>query len=140
MNKGAMFSLVFLLIGTIVQGQDSTSTQSCAPKDKALEGQTIWMVSERMPQFPGGKEALDKFIASHLDYSKIETRPTKPIFVGFVVDTTGQVVNMCILYSPTKNLTTQQEVLRVMQLMPKWIPGQQGRRKVAVRYSHPVKL
>jgi hypothetical protein len=98
-----------------------------------------------MPQFEGGTKALNRFIVDRVQASKKEIRNHKPIFVEFVVDTTGQVVNVCIVRrkadSPIGTPTTlEQEILRIVPLLSLWTPGRQGRRKVPIQYGHAIKF
>jgi hypothetical protein len=140
--RNSLCTLVLLLAGVVAKGQevDVPHNPNCGPRSEALKGQDIFMVAERMPQFPGGKEAINQFIITQIAYSQAE-KPQKPVIVGFVVDTLGQVVNACIMKSQTEKPTAfELEILRVVQLLPKWIPGEQGPRKVPVRYAHVVKL
>lgn len=134
--------IVILATGLVAKAQDKVNTDNpnCAPRSAALEGQPIFAVAEKMPQFPGGKAALQQFFANHVQVGTA-VKPLRGIMVDFVIDTTGQVVNFCIskhqMQAPTP---LEADVLRVVQLLPKWIPGVQGSRKVPVRYSYIVKL
>lgn len=140
--------LFTLITWTIANGQDGLSTDHphCGPRlTYLLVGPTVWAVVEKMPQFPGGLKAINKFIVSRVQASEAEVQAHPPIAFQFVIDTTGQVVNVCIQKSkpepPPDPLTPlEQEVLRVAQLLPKWTPGEQRGRKVAVGYSHRVRF
>ncbi len=106
--------------------------------EKSLDGEKVFAVVEKMPQFPGGDSQLMSFISSNLRYpvqaqrSGIQGR----VLVQFVVDKDGKVKNAKVLRSI--NFDMDEEALRVVGLMPKWIPGEQKGEKVAVSYVIPI--
>ncbi len=137
-----IWCIVILATELVAKAQDKVNTENpnCAPRSAALEGQHIFAVAEKMPQFPGGKAALQQFFANHVQVGTAE-KPQKGIMVDFVIDTTGRVVNACISKRQGELPTVlEAEVLRVVQLLPKWVPGKQGPNKVPVRYIYIVKL
>ena len=93
--------------------------------------------ADQMPEFPGGQEALMKFIADNVKYpaeceeKSIEGR----VLVRFVIDEQGNVTNP-IVVKPVDSLLDA-EALRVIKLMPKWAPGQNEGKAVAVNYTVP---
>ena len=93
---------------------------------------------EKMPVFPGGSAALLKYIARSVKYPVIcvETGVAGKVFVSFVVNEYGQVVDAKIARSPDSNLS--REALRVVNTMPKWTPGYQRDKAVRVAYTIPV--
>jgi TonB family protein len=98
----------------------------------------VFVIVEQMPQYPGGDEALMKFINSNVVYPK--TAKDKGIqgrvIVRFVVDAEGIVKNPDIIRSANPELDA--EALRVIGLLPKWTPGLQGGKKVNVYYTLPI--
>ncbi|MCT4589771.1 MAG: energy transducer TonB [Carboxylicivirga sp.] len=93
---------------------------------------------ENMPEFPGGEAALLKFIANSVKYPSIciETSTSGRVYVSFVIDEKGQVVDTKIVRSPDDNLS--KEALRVINSMPRWKPGRQRDQNVRVSYTLPV--
>ena len=93
---------------------------------------------ENMPEFPGGEAALLKFIAKSVKYPSIciETSTSGRVYVSFVIDEKGQVVDTKVVRSPDDNLS--KEALRVINSMPRWKPGRQRDQNVRVSYTLPV--
>lgn len=93
---------------------------------------------ERMPEFPGGMEALMQFLASNIKYPVIcaELGIEGKVYVGFVVDKKGIVTNVHVMRSPDANLS--KEAIRVVSMTPRWSPGKQGGKPVKVAYTVPV--
>ena len=114
---------------------------SRTPKaDKADEEQVIFQVVEEMPSFPGGMSECMKFLARNIKYpvlaqeAKIEGR----VIVQFVVDRDGSVNDIKVVRSISPQLDA--EAVRVIGLMPKWNPGKQRGKAVAVKYTMPIQF
>lgn len=105
--------------------------------ESPTEGEVFDMV-ERMPQFPGGTEKLNEFLSTHMQYPKeaqdkgIEGR----VMVAFVVNRDGSISDAKVARKVDPSLDN--EALRVINSMPRWIPGQQGGKNVRVRYTLPL--
>ena len=95
---------------------------------------------DEQPQFPGGIEALMKFLAKNIKYPKEawENRIEGLSIIAFVVDHRGYTGNYRIL--KPLGYGTDQEAIRVLQTMPKWIPGKRNGKPVKVKYTLPVKF
>lgn len=107
-------------------------------KDETDEAPITFIRVEKMPQFPGGESALLKFIANSVKYPGIciEIGTSGRVYVSFVVDEKGNVVDTKVVRSPDENLS--REALRVINSMPQWTPGKQRDRNVRVAYTLPV--
>ena len=102
------------------------------------EGEMIFQVVEEMPQFPGGMQEALNFLGTHVRYpvaaqeAKIEGR----VIVGFVVGRDGSVSDIKVVRGINPELDA--EAVRVVSMMPKWIPGKQRGKAVAVKYTMPI--
>jgi TonB family protein len=98
----------------------------------------IFFIVEEMPEFPGGEQALRKFIANNIEYpvSAQENGIQGKVYVTFVVDKNGEVANARIARGVDPSL--DQEALRVVNSLPKWIPGKQRGQNVNVSYTVPI--
>ena len=98
----------------------------------------IFQVVEEMPQFPGGMGEAMKFLAKNMKYpvaaqqAKIEGR----VIVQFVVEKDGSVSDVKVMRGVSPELDA--EAIRVVSMMPKWIPGKQRGKAVAVKYTMPI--
>ncbi len=92
---------------------------------------------EVMPQFPGGENALMAFIKNNLRYPHnsakvgIEGR----VIIRFVVTKTGKVSDIKVIRG--LDAACDAEAVRVINLMPNWIPGIQKGKPVNVYYTLP---
>ena len=103
-----------------------------------VDEEKVYDVVEQMPSFPGGIEALKAYLAENVRYPKelegtcIQGR----VIIAFIVEKDGRLSKAKVVKSVHPAL--DKEALRVVKKMPRWIPGQQGDRKVRVRYIIPV--
>lgn len=92
---------------------------------------------DQQPSFPGGTNALNTFIASNLKYppeaqlNGILGR----VIVKFIVEKDGSISNVEVVLSADRDLDN--EAMRVVKAMPKWIPGQINGKAVKVECSLP---
>ncbi len=93
---------------------------------------------EQMPQFPGGDEALIKYLSSHINYPPMaaENDIQGRVVVAFVVDKTGKVGEVNVVRSVDKDL--DREAVRVCKSLPKFVPGRQNGQPVSVWFTLPV--
>ena len=80
--------------------------------------------NEVEPTFPGGQEALMRFIHTNIMYpeSAIELGIEGKVYVRFYVEKDGKVSNVELLKG-INCPAIEQEALRVVSIMPNWLPG-----------------
>lgn len=97
-------------------------------------------VVQSQPQFPGGEDSLISFLKNNLRYPQeaklawIQGR----VFVGFLIDYTGKIKDIKVLSGVNQQL--DDEALRVVHLMPEWIPGKIGETNVDTHYILPIEF
>lgn len=98
----------------------------------------VFTVVEAMPEYPGGMGEFMKFIAQHIQYpaDALQAKLQGRVIARFVVREDGSVSDIEILRSISPSLDA--EAIRVLKLMPKWKPGTQRGKAVAVKYTVPV--
>lgn len=98
----------------------------------------VFEIVENMPEFPGGTEAMLKFLNDNIVYPEVakKNKIQGRVIVQFVVSKEGKVTNPKIARSVEANLDA--EALRVIGLLPTWKPGQQRGQNVAVKFTVPV--
>lgn len=98
----------------------------------------VFTAVEQMPQFPGGDEALLKYLSSHINYPPMaaENNVQGRVVIQFVVDKNGKVGEVKVVRSVDKDL--DREAVRVCMSLPKFIPGRQNGVPVSVWYTLPV--
>lgn len=100
----------------------------------------IFTVVEQNAEFPGGFEALNKFLNKNMRYPPTARRMgvDGKVFVQFVVDKEGKISDVQVI----KGLSADcdKEAVRVIQMMPNWKPGKQNGRAVKSRFVLPVRF
>jgi len=92
---------------------------------------------EQQPKFPGGLAALKKFVSQNLVAPK-NIKITGRVFVSFVVEANGSLRDISLVRGLHKRY--DEEALRVVKAMPKWIPAMQDGKAVRVRYYQPIEF
>lgn len=95
-------------------------------------------VIEEKPEYPGGEEALLKYIADNTKYPEIakENNIQGKVFVEFVIQKDGSVGDVKILRGVDPYLDA--EAVRVVKSLPKWSPGKQRGKAVKVSFQVPI--
>ena len=121
---------------TAAPDASDTATETAAPAPTPTD--SVYEVAEVMPEFPGGTQALFKFISENLEYPQhaIDGQIEGRVVVQFVVDKTGKVGNIQVVRSIDKLL--DQAAIDVVCALPAWKPGMQNGQPVNVRYTLPI--
>jgi protein TonB len=96
--------------------------------------------AEIMPAFPGGEEKLYKFLSDNIQYPKeaLDNKKEGTVYVAFVVSETGKISDVHMVKRMAYGM--DHEAMRVVRMMPDWVPGKQDGKAVAVQYTLPVKF
>jgi TonB family protein len=100
----------------------------------------VFTVVEEQPYFPGGDDARHKFIEENIHYpdSAVKNKIQGKVFVTFIVEKDGSLSNVRVLKGIGGGL--DEEAVRVIKMMPKWIPGRQRGTPVRVQFNVPIKF
>lgn len=92
----------------------------------------IYRGVEQMPEFPGGEKELMKYLNDNIQYPVIaaENGIQGRVTLEFVVSETGAISDVKVIQK--LDPSCDKEAMRVIQAMPKWIPGMQNGRAVKV--------
>lgn len=145
---------VFVVIAIFVSQQVSTGTRENRAENLYVENESETVVEEDsaplapednvydMPEiepiFPGGDEAMAKWIQQNVSYplEAMEMGEQGIVYVKFVIDKDGSVINAEVRKGVSESLDN--EALRVVKKMPKWIPGELDGKKVRVSFTLPI--
>src|SRR5574344_793457 len=103
------------------------------------EEEVVFVVVETMPEFPGGQQALFKYLSENVKYPVIaqENGIQGRVICQFVVNKDGSIVEVEVVRSGG-DASLDKEAVRVIKSMPKWKPGKQRGKAVRVKYTVPV--
>jgi protein TonB len=133
-------------IKNVSDGADDFTSQDQLKKDVIVveepvqkhEPEKVFEAVEQNPEFPGGVEALYKWLSDNINYpaAAAEENIQGRVVVRFVVSKTGEVSQVTILRG--KHPALDKEALRVVKKLPRFIPGKQNGQAVNVWYTLPV--
>jgi len=98
----------------------------------------IFTVVEEQPNYPGGDEARIKFLQANMKYPEEakELGVQGKVFVTFVVEVDGSITDVKVLRGIGSGC--DDEAIRVVKSMPKWVPGKQRGVPVRVQFNLPI--
>ncbi|NSL90579.1 M56 family metallopeptidase [Chitinophaga sp. Mgbs1] len=101
----------------------------------------IFTFVEQPPVFPGGEEALARYLSKNLQYpaAAVQQKAGGTVFVQFLVEADG-AINAVTTVGAKKGMGLEDEAIRVVKAMPKWKPGKQNGREVTVQFNLPVRF
>ncbi|MCL2028056.1 MAG: TonB family protein [Bacteroidales bacterium] len=104
------------------------------------EEHVIFQVVEDAPGYPGGEEERMRFLRDNIRYPAIarESGIQGTIFITFVVERDGSITDVKIVRGIGGGC--DEEAIRVVQNMPRWVPGKQRGRAVRVQFMMPIRF
>ena len=105
---------------------------------QAAEPEKVFDMVEQMPTFPGGQQELMSYLGKNIKYPTIaqENGTQGRVIIQFVVERDGTITDVHVARGVDPYL--DKEAVRVVQSMPKWIPGKQNGKAVRVKFTVPV--
>lgn len=124
------------LLGTPACSQNPKAAPVVVQKDTTKR--VLVGAIEQMPQFPGGGGALMKFIEQEMVYppAAVEQRLQGRVIVSFTIARDGRITNVKTLKSVHPLL--DDEALRIVSKMPRWLPGKQMGNAVDTKFTLPI--
>lgn len=110
--------------------------QENKPKENILRRATRNLVpvnhAEKMPEYPGGLRAMQLFLDTHMSMpQEAEQAQAKgTVYVRFVVNPNGNITHTKVLHGI--GYGCDEEALRLVKKMPRWIPGSHKGKKVPI--------
>ena len=122
--------LIVCLLPFIAQAQDTI------PADSEQE---IFIDAYNVPEFPGGQKALFEYLASNVRYEDLvwDADITGRVVVQFLVQADGSITDIEVVRSMGYP-EFDEEAVRVISEMPKWVWHHDPGKYAPVRYTVPV--
>ncbi len=136
-NIEAVARLTVSLANEATVSNAMVTATDVSSKSREMDEQ-VFTVIEKMPSFPGGDAELLKYIAANIKYPKgsQDNGEQGRVICSFIVGRDGSVNNPEVLRGVTPLLN--EEAVRVINTMPRWNPGMQRGKAVAVKYTVPI--
>lgn len=124
-------------VGGIVLHDDAVPAQQVVIAEENTRVRTF---VDEMPVFPGGEEALMKYLKDNISYPQqaLEAGAQGAVYLTFVVGLHGEITEIKV----TRGIGfgCDEEALRVIRNMPPWIVGRQNGHAVKVQFNLPVRF
>jgi len=141
--KSVLLLISIIIFSSVAYSQSTNEKESngnnASSEIKSVSDSTaVFTIVEEMPLFPGGDEARNQFLADSINYPEkaIQKRIQGTVYVSFIIDGEGSVTDVKILRGIGGGC--DEEALRVVRMMPKWIPGKQDGKAVRVLFNMPI--
>ena len=140
MKKICVLTIILLGSGSLYS-QDKPDKYTAFIKDGIeykTDGKDTIVIVDPMPEFKGGKEKLVEYMSNNVKYPKtaLKDKVEGKVLVSFIVASDGTIEDTKILKGIRQDLDN--EALRVIKKMPKWLPGKQHGKAIRVSYSLPI--
>lgn len=108
-------------------------------KKDEVDEDVVFKIVESKPEFPGGDQALFKYLSENVRYPAValESGIQGRVICQFTVNKDGSICDVEVLRS-AGDASLDKEAIRVIKSMPKWTPGKQRGKPVRVSYTLPV--
>jgi TonB family protein len=139
-TRQLIFLIVYCITTSFAQAQQSDSTENKETKTKATQIVGPFTIVDQMPEFPGGKEALQQFIGKNLKYPNdaFERKVSGQVITKFIVTKNGDIKEVSVLRGVCMSL--DYAALRLVRKMPKWEPGILKGEAVDVYFTLPIQF
>ena len=96
--------------------------------------------ADSAPAYPGGQEAMEKYIESSIKYPQtaLDNGIEGVVTLSFTVNADGSIGAIKIVKMADPDL--EQEAIRIVKEMPRWTPGETGGTPAAQTVTIPVKF
>ena len=118
-----------------IKEKDRKDTISELKKKQIISDTTVLSVVDKMPEFPNGYDAMKNFIKKNLNITNL-CKGKGSVYLSIIVEKNGEITNIKVLQSLLPDC--DKEAIRVIKLMPKWIPGEQNGKKERVMFLIPI--
>jgi len=110
------------------------------PDEEDIDEDKIFEAVESQPSFPGGDIARIRYLYEKIKYPAMarETGIQGRVYITFVVEKDGSITDVRLLKGIGGGC--DEESIRVVKAMPKWIPGKQRMKPVRVQFVLPIKF
>lgn len=118
--------------------EEASSLSMASDTAETKSGKEFPCIPETFPQFPGGHVALFEYLSKNIKFPKSKENEDVKVRVvtTFTVEKDGSITDAKIVRSQGEAFDN--EALRVINGMPKWIPGMQNGKAVSVKYTLPI--
>ena len=99
-----------------------------------VDGDSVYLVVDKLPEFPGGFEEMVKFVGTNLHHPGAVSEGR--VIVNFIINKVGEITHPRVVRGLHPEM--DEAALDVVRMMPMWKPGEQDGQRVNVRFTLPI--
>lgn len=128
---------IIVLLLSLILAFSASSVNHTKGRDQKQDDKPFEKV-DVMPRFTGGDAAMQKYIQDNLKYpaEAVKKGISGRVSLKFVVSATGEIKEVKVIRGIEPAMDA--EAKRVVEAMPKWVPGQNKGKNVAVNFVLPI--
>lgn len=109
-----------------------------AQEEEKAKAEKIFLSQDREPSFPGGLDALKKWLSNHVNYpeSARQNNIQGRVKVGFTINEDGSIGDLTIIDSVHPILDNY--TIEIVKQMPNWIPAVKDGKRIKSKYALPL--
>ena len=148
LRHGILFLVLLCSMGLaaqtedVIRSNDQPVSLHSSNEEDSISGKEyvgkIYDVVEEQPSFPGGQTALMSWLSKNLHFAHTCDSFHGRVVISFVVEPDGSLSNIQV--ARKANPEIDEEFIRLVKAMPKWIPGNQNGQAVRVKYNMPLTI
>ena len=141
-GKPVRVSYVLPVTFKLNENQPKTAEEKVENTEVKPDKDGVWPMAEEMPEYPGGMEAMKQYISDNLvvpeKYKEMDAKAVYRVLIRFVVAEDGSITQVETVKPEPAKKDLNDEAVRVVKGMPKWIPGKVEGKPVKVKYVLPI--
>lgn len=120
--------------------EEETEIEIIEEVEEVVEEEQIFTIVEDAPEFPGGEEAMYKYLSRSIKYPAMakDAGISGVVYLNFIVDKKGKISDVKVLRGIGGGC--DEEAMRVVKAMPDWAPGKQRGKAVKVSFNMPIRF
>ncbi len=117
---------------------DTTIKKNIVGEEQTNTEVEIVEFADEMPYFPGGDDELMNFLSKNLKYPELAKRAgiTGKVIIDFVIEIDGKISDIKVVKGI--GYGCDDEAVRVVKLMPKWIPAKINGKPIRFKLTLPI--
>ncbi|MFM2017360.1 MAG: hypothetical protein RL007_1016 [Bacteroidota bacterium] len=137
-----IFLIISFVGGLTLSAQNSVAIEVADSPKSADTTEDVLVAVDQAPEFPGGSEAMIKYLQQNVKYPKdgLDSAKSGTVYVEFVVRKTGDVSDVKLVRGIKDYPSFGAEAVRVISEMPKWKPGLMDDKPVNFKMVIPVRF
>lgn len=118
----------------IVATEEMPRTEDMGEEDE----DQVFVIVEKKAEFPGGQKNLMEYLRENIKYPEkaLDKSLEGRVYVKFTIKKDGSIDEIKVIRSADPIL--DEEAIRVVKNMPKWIPAQHNGKDVNSTYTLPI--